>query len=346
MSLIDVTPEARAAAIAAVEASAEPETPAETPAEAEATEQPAEAAEPAAERQRGPDGKFLTKREARDALAKALEKPGEQAELKLEKPEVEKPAEKVPTTGEVRKDLIALRREQAAIARQRAELEKLKSDAEHIQREKTRYAEAKKNPVAYMRELARETGLSFHELYEQATAELINDKTAKKPEPVSPDVQALRDEIAAMKREHYERAEQDAVARSTATFVTVVRAGAAEKYPLLADEPEADLKSAAIVHAQKFHAQNGRWPTHDEVAGALEQGLRTYYTSIAPKVAKLGGSAPAPAVADSSREPRVVQTTKPASPKTLSNGHAAQAASATREMTIAERRLAARRLLG
>ena len=252
----------------------------------------------------------------------------------------------MPTTGEVRKDLIALRREQAAIARQRAELEKLKADAEHIQREKTRYSEAKKAPLTYLRELAKETGVSFYDLYEQATTELINEKNGKKPEPVSPDVQALRDEIAAMKREHHERAEQDAVARSTATFVTVVRAGAAEKYPLLADEPEADLKSAAIVHAQKFHAQNGRWPTHDEVAGALEQGLRTYYTSIAPKVAKLGGSAPAPAGADSSREPRVVQTTKPASPKTLSNGHAAQAASATRELTIAERRLAARKLLG
>ena len=367
MSLIEKSSDARAAAVAAMSSTAGEmpnveSTPA--PAEPETPSQPEPQPEPdaaASGRERGPDGKFKkgdARREARKLMG--AKEGGETIDAEApatteEEPKPEKPLSR----REEREQFIKARNQIAAAERiakraaaDKAEAERLKAEAEA---ERKRYVDAKKSPVQYLKELSRETGIPFPELYEAATLEMTGLKKAPEPED-PPAIKALRAELETFKKAAAARDEAAQVERSQNIFVQTVKSGA-DKYPLLSDESEADQRQAAVTYAQRFHREQGRWPSYDETAQGLETGLRNYWLAKKEEAqvlqAKLAKFTPAtPGVPDrrnGAGTPAHVEPERqkpPVSPRTLSNGHAAQTVSAAREMSKAERRAAARRLLG
>lgn len=366
--IIDKAPGSRAAALAAMESAAPAEQTAADapppPVKVEGLEQPTLLQE----KPRGEDGKFL-KKEARAAIAKAFGGDAPAPEATPE-PEAKPNEEPEPSRKQVRDDIIAQRQMKAANQRRQEVLDQQEAElAKHrqqIEADRKRYAEAKKSPVAYLKELAKETGVPFWELYEQATLEM----TGQNPKPVEPKTpleKALFDKLAALEgkltaREQQEaqQADQAKVQQSLNTFVTVVKTGA-EKYPLMAKEAESDQREAALIYARRVHSEKGAWPTHDEVAAGLEAGLRRHYetngsteveqlkqqlAAMEERLTSLTKTTPAATQGAPDRGNGAGLPAKPARSQTLSNGHAATTAAIAKELSLVDRRAAARRLLG
>jgi len=194
--------------------------------------------------------------------------------------------------------------------------------------------------------------------------------TGQNPKPVEPKTpleKALFDKLNALEAKLTDREKAESAAADTAkvqasldTFVTVVKTDA-EKYPLISKEPLADQREAALIYSRRYHQDHGKWPTHAEVAGGLEAGMRAHLEQngstevaqmrdqIAALEAKLASlkSTQAATPGTSDRSNGAGPPAKPARPQTLSNGQYAAATAANgKALSLPDRRAAARRLLG
>ncbi len=310
----------RSAALSAMGGSDDaPSTATDTQDAAAPVEQPATAG-----KARGADGKFLpTKSDHAEKPADEEQKP--ETDAKTE-------AKKEPTRAEARRDLIALRNQQAALARQTEKLEReaaaIEARRAEVEARAQRHASAKQNPVQYLRELARETGYSFEQLYQAATQEMLGHK---EPE-LSPQEKAIQAKLTELeeqtKRAQYELARRDSIAQFREWT-----AANAERFPLFAKEPAEERQAATDKFANDYHRKHGTWPEFEKAAAHFEPLLKAHYEQQAEHerreyerlAAKFSQATPGASDrgngAAQAGNPRDRETE---SPRTLSNGHATQ----------------------